>query len=172
MRRAVLRPSETLGDVSANVRPEEDGTGRAQLTGAFRTPRWLRDLGRSDGMDALVAAWLPPMFAAAHVEDEALVSPLRQMCVEAGLAVFEAQIAALLGRPEVESMLPDIRCPTLVAVGREDRWSPPEQHEAIAAHLPHARSVVIEGAGHMLPAEAPDELNAEIARWLDQPARQ
>ena len=132
----------------------------------------LRDLGRSDGMDALVAAWLPPMFAAAHVEDEALVSPLRQMCVEAGLAVFEAQIAALLGRPEVESMLPDIRCPTLVAVGREDRWSPPEQHEAIAAHLPHARSVVIEGAGHMLPAEAPDELNAEIARWLDQPARQ
>jgi pimeloyl-ACP methyl ester carboxylesterase len=31
---------------------------------------------------------------------------------------------------------------------------------------------VIEGAGHMLPAEAPDELNAEIARWLDQPARQ
>jgi len=132
----------------------------------------LRDLGRSDGMDALVTAWLPPMFAAAHANDERIVSPLRQMCVEAGLTVFEAQISALLRRPEVESLLPDIRCPALVAVGREDRWSPPEQHAAIAADLPHARSVVIEGAGHMLPAEAPDELNAEIARWLDQPARQ
>lgn len=132
----------------------------------------LRDLGRSEGMDALVAAWLPPMFAAAHVADETLVSPLRLMCVEAGLAVYEAQIAALLGRPEVESLLPNIRCPTLVAVGREDRWSPPEQHAAIAARLPNARFVVIEGAGHMLPAEAPDDLNAEIARWLDQPACQ
>lgn len=130
----------------------------------------LRDLGRREGMEALVAAWLPPMFAAAHVDDEALVTPLRLMCVEAGLAVYEAQIAALLGRPEVESLLPGIRCPTLVAVGREDRWSPPEQHAAIAARLPNARFVVIEGAGHMLPAEAPDALNAEIARWLDQPA--
>ena len=25
----------------------EDNTGRAQLSGAFETPRWLRDLGRS-----------------------------------------------------------------------------------------------------------------------------
>lgn len=129
----------------------------------------LRDLGRSEGMDALVEAWLPPMFASANAADEALVSPLRTMCVDAGLAVFEAQIAALLGRPEVESLLPAIRCPTLIAVGREDRWSPPEQHAAIAARLPHARFVVIEGAGHMLPAEASDALNAEIARWLDQP---
>jgi len=131
----------------------------------------LRDLGRSEGMDALVAAWLPPMFAPVNADDEALVSPLRRMCIEAGLAVFEAQIAALLGRPEVESLLPGIQCPTLVAVGREDRWSPPEQHAAIAARVPHARFVMVEGAGHMLPAEAPEALNAEIARWLHQPAR-
>lgn len=130
----------------------------------------LRDLGRSDGMGALVDAWLPPMFAPAHEQDTALLAPLRQMCIDVGLASFEAQIAALLRRPEVESLLPAIRCPTLIAVGREDRWSPPEQHAHIAALVPHARLVEIEGAGHMLPVEAPDALNAEITSWLARPA--
>ena len=129
----------------------------------------LRDIGRSDGMTALVDAWLPPMFATTHQMNEPLVASLRQMCIDAGLPTFEAQIAALLRRPEVESLLPDIRCPTLIAVGRDDRWSPPEQHAEIAALVPHARFVVIDGAGHMLPAEAPDALNAEITDWLDRP---
>lgn len=130
----------------------------------------LRDVGRSDGMAALVDAWLPPMFAPAHAQDAGLVAPLREMCIDVGLASFEAQIAALLRRPEVESLLPTIRCATLIASGAEDRWSPPEQHVHIASLMPHAHLAVIDGAGHMLPAEAPDALNAEIGRWLEQPA--
>jgi len=130
----------------------------------------LRDIGRSDGMGALVDAWLPPMFAPTHEREGILVAPLRQMCIDVGLASFEAQIAALLRRPEVESLLPNIRCATLVAGGAEDRWSPPEQHAHIASLVPHAHLAVIDGAGHMLPAEAPDALNAEIARWLERPA--
>jgi putative heme transporter len=79
MRRAVLRPSETLGHVSANVRPEEDGTGRALLRGAFQTPRWLRDLGRSAwllvGVLALVGGliWL---FAATYTITGPMVAAL------------------------------------------------------------------------------------------------
>ena len=128
----------------------------------------LRDLGRAEGMAALVDAWLPPMIAPSRPSD-GLYERLRTMCVAAGLARFEAQIAALLARPEVENLLPTISCPTLVAVGREDLWSPPVQHEAIAALIPGADLVVVEGAGHMLPAEDPDALNAAIAGWLRQP---
>jgi pimeloyl-ACP methyl ester carboxylesterase len=129
----------------------------------------LRDLGRQKGMAALVDAWLPPMVAPARQSDEALLAPLRRMCIDAGLARFEAQIEALLNRPEVESLLPRIDVPTLVAVGGEDRWSPPVQHEDFAARIPGATLTVIEGAGHMLPAEAPDALNAAIAAWLAAP---
>lgn len=131
----------------------------------------LRDLGRQKGMAALVDAWLPPMVAPARQSDEALLAPLRRMCIDAGLARFEAQIEALLNRPEVESLLPRIDVPTLVAVGGEDRWSPPVQHEDFAARIPGATLTVIEGAGHMLPAEAPDALNAAIAAWLETPSR-
>jgi predicted PurR-regulated permease PerM len=48
----------------STIRRDEDGTGRALLSGAFRTPRWLRDLGRSSwllvGVLALVGGliWL------------------------------------------------------------------------------------------------------------------
>jgi predicted PurR-regulated permease PerM len=50
--------------VSTTVRSDSDNTGRSQLHGAFRTPRWLRDLGRSSwllvGVLALVGGliWL------------------------------------------------------------------------------------------------------------------
>lgn len=129
----------------------------------------LRDLGRAQGMAALVDAWLPPMVAPSRREEASLLAPMREMCIHAGLPQFEAQIAALLGRPEVESLLPQLACPVLVAVGSEDRWSPPDQHAAIAALIPGARLVVIEAAGHMLPAEAPALLNQAITAWLRQP---
>ncbi len=91
------------------------------------------------------------------------------MCREVGVEVFAAQVDALLSRPAVEPVLPHITCPVLVAVGSEDRWSPPAQHLEIAAALPDAHLHVIENAGHMLPAEAPDLLNATIADWLTWP---
>lgn len=130
----------------------------------------LRDIGRAQGMAALVDAWLSPMVGPALSADAGAMTGLRAMCVEAGQARFEAQIAALLARPEVESLLPRIACPVLIAVGALDRWSPPVQHEAIAAALPHATLVVLEGAGHMLPVEAPAALNAAIDDWLAEPA--
>lgn len=129
----------------------------------------LRDIGRKEGMAALVDAWLPPMLGEAASCDPALVERLRGMCIDAGLRRFEAQIEALLDRPEVEDLLPRIAVPTLVAVGSEDQWAPPGQHAAFAAQIPDARFVVIEAAGHMLPAEKPAEFNAAIAEWLSTP---
>lgn len=128
----------------------------------------LRDIGREKGMAALVDAWLPPMIGEAASRKADLVQRLRDMCIDAGLARFEAQIAALLSRPEVDGLLSRIDVPTLVAVGDEDRWAPPEQHAEFAARIPDAHFVVIGGAGHMLPAEKADELNAAIADWLGE----
>ena len=129
----------------------------------------LRDLGRSQGIGALVDAWLPPMLGRAAAQDTALVKKLAKMCRNADMAGYEAQEAALLSRPDVTDLLPTIACPVLVAVGSEDRWSTPDQHRAIASAIPGAELVVIEGAGHMLPVEAPLPFNAALARWLAQP---
>jgi pimeloyl-ACP methyl ester carboxylesterase len=126
----------------------------------------LRDIGREQGFEALVDTWLPPMLAPAHRQNAALVDGLRAMCLLAGQARFEEQIEALLARPVVEDLLPAITCPTLSIVGEFDGWSPPAQHERIAGLIPGAWLEIVEGAGHMLPAEDAGAFNAALRHWL------
>lgn len=152
---------ERLALVSTGIHPPKAGEAEKRHA--------LRDLGLREGAAALVDAWLPPMIAPAN-RTPALVESLRQMCLDAGTAVFAAQIEALLARPSVDALLPTIACPVLVAVGSEDIWSPPEQHRAIVERIPGAHYIVIAGAGHMLPAEAPEAFNQAIVDWFALPA--
>jgi len=130
----------------------------------------LKAIGHERGFEALVDAWLPPMVAAANRTNPALYGPMRQMCLDQSQAIFDAQIAALLGRREQASLLGQIACPALVITGELDAWSPPAQHREIAAAIPDSRLVIVEGAGHMLPLEAPAAVNEAIADWLAQEA--
>ena len=152
---------ERLALVDTGVHPVKPG----EREGRYK----LRDLGRDQGMAALVAQWLPPMMGFAGLRDEALMDLLYAMAVDAGLATFEAQIEALLHRPAVDTLLPTIACPTVAIVGRQDQWSPVAQHEAIAAAIPGAQLRVVERAGHMMPAEAPQAFNVQIQDWLAMP---
>ena len=131
--------------------------------------RALQAIGHDQGFGALVDAWLPPMVAEAN-RSKPIYGEMRQMCLDAGQDTFDAQINAQLVRPEQESLLAQIRCPTLVMTGALDAWSPPAQHEAIAARIADSTLVIVEGAGHMLPLEAPDAVNQAIAAWLSRPA--
>ncbi len=131
--------------------------------------RALQTIGHEKGFEALVDAWLPPMVAEAN-RTKPIYDDMRQMCLDAGQALFDAQIEALLGRPEQDSMLDQIHCPTLVITGELDAWSPPAQHEAIAGRIADSTLVIVPGAGHMLPLEAPGAVNQAIAAWLKSPA--
>lgn len=130
----------------------------------------LRDFGRDNGAGALVDRWLPPMIGPVRRADAAFVRRMWQMAVDAGLSVYEAQIEALLHRPNAAAVLPGIACPTAVIVGADDAWSPVAQHETIAGAIARAELHVVPGAGHMLPAEDPTAFNAIIRDWLIRPA--
>jgi pimeloyl-ACP methyl ester carboxylesterase len=130
----------------------------------------LQAVGWNHGFDKLIDTWLPPMVAEANRARPEIYEPLRQMNIEAGQDVFDAQIHALVNRAEMESLLPQISCPALVMTGELDTWAPPAQHAAIAAAIPNSELVIVPGAGHMIQLEAPDAVNAAIARWLERPA--
>ena len=131
--------------------------------------RALQAIGHDDGFAALVGTWLPPMVAERN-RSKPIYGAMRQMCLDAGQDVFDAQINAQLTRPEQESLLAQIRCPTLVMTGALDAWSPPAQHDAIAGRIADSTLEIVEGAGHMLPLEAPETVNQAIAAWLSRPA--
>ena len=129
----------------------------------------LRDIGREQGFGALVDAWLPPMIGASNRDDAALIAPMRAMSLEAGQQGFESQIDALLNRPDTDAVLRSIRVPAFAIVGDEDEWSPVGQHVEIVEKIPGAQLRVVEGAGHMSPAEKPQQFNEILREWLDWP---
>jgi pimeloyl-ACP methyl ester carboxylesterase len=119
----------------------------------------LVDLAHSQGMAALAARWLPPML---HPDHSALLEPLTEMVKRSTPETFANQQRALLNRPDARAVLPHIHCPTLVLCGKQDAWSPPSQHEEIAAAIPQAKLVIVDDCGHMSPVEQP----AAVTKWL------
>ena len=130
----------------------------------------LKAIGHSQGFAALVDTGLPPMVAEANRADPAIYGALRAMCLTMNQAVFDAQINALVTRPEVESLLAQISCTTLVLTGEHDDWASPAQHQAIAQAIAPSQLVIVPGAGHMVQFEAPEAVNAAITRWRQSPA--
>src|SRR5262249_18048916 len=55
-----------------------------------------------------------------------------------------------------------IAVPTTVILGERDMMTPAKAGKTLAAAIPHARTVVLRGAGHMMMAERPDELLAAL----------
>jgi pimeloyl-ACP methyl ester carboxylesterase len=126
----------------------------------------LVDLAYAEGMGALADRWLPPMVHADRVDDQALFAPMKAMVMRARPEQHRRQIQALLNRPNLVPRLADITCPTLVMVGRQDRWSPLAQHEEMTARIPNAELVVIEDSGHMTLLEQPEQVSNALLRWL------
>jgi pimeloyl-ACP methyl ester carboxylesterase len=145
-----------LLDTSVHPRREGEEANRQVLV----------DLADRDGMAALAERWLPPMVHEGRTADPALMEPLKAMVTRASPDQHRRQIRALLDRPDTRPLLPSIVCPTLVMVGRQDRWSPLAQHEEIAALIPDATLVVIEDSGHMAPVEQPEAVTRALLAWL------
>ena len=50
----------------------------------------------------------------------------------------------------------NIKCPALLILGKRDQMAPMKAAQALAARIPNARTVALEGAGHALMSEQPD----------------
>lgn len=124
-------------------------------------------LAREEGMEALCGAWLPPMMHPDRREDHAFMKPLREMVARFTPARFAGQIEALLTRPDTAPALAAVACPVLIGVGRQDEWSPVDQHRDILARLGRGRLAIFENAGHMAPYEAPESVNSALGEWLE-----
>nr|WP_315383346.1 alpha/beta hydrolase [uncultured Sphingomonas sp.] len=126
----------------------------------------LVDRARSDGMEALADAWLPPMMGASGDRVAQLLPDLRAMVAANARESYEGQIAALLARPDAETPLRGYKAPLLLLAAEQDRWSPPAQHEAMRDLAPQGELHVLADAGHMLPVERPEAVAQVIGDWF------
>ena len=62
--------------------------------------------------------------------------------------------------------LPRLAVPTLVVHGAQDRLVVPENGELIAARVPDAKLVLVEGANHIVTTDRADEVNELLLAWF------
>lgn len=67
---------------------------------------------------------------------------------------------------DMRGRLGEVRTPTLVIVGSEDRLTPPVHSEYLARSIPKARLHVIEGSGHIPHLERPEEFLKSVRKFL------
>ena len=66
---------------------------------------------------------------------------------------FKACSTYLKGRESASK----VSCPTLIIVGNDDRMTPPKAANNLQQAIPHSQTVFIQGSGHMMMIEYPDQ---------------
>ena len=72
----------------------------------------------------------------------------------------------LLTTFDLRAHLPRIAVPTLLLAGSDDKVAPASTMERMAAKIPGAEMVVLEGCGHLGPMDQPNEFNAALLSFL------
>jgi 3-oxoadipate enol-lactonase len=114
----------------------------------------------ADFADAVLRSLAGP-----HITDVALAGQRAAMARISARALRQA-IDCLITH-DGRDVLGSIAAPTLCIVGALDDETPVAYSQALAAGIPGAALVVVPGAGHLLPAEAPDTVNELIALHVD-----
>ena len=120
---------------------------------------------REHGMREMGRQWARGMVHPARL-DSPVFTAILAMIERKTPDIFAAQLSALLGRPDARDVLAAIRCPALIACGRQDTWSPLERHEQMRALAPRSRLVVIEDSGHMTTMEQPRAVAQALVEWM------
>jgi pimeloyl-ACP methyl ester carboxylesterase len=79
---------------------------------------------------------------------------------------LEGQVKSVWPDASAETRLGELAVPTLVVVGSEDLDDIAAVADKLAADIPGARLVTIDGAGHLPSLERPDELNRLLLDFL------
>jgi 3-oxoadipate enol-lactonase len=105
-----------------------------------------------------------PGFAERNQE---LVRTLAETRLEVGsdAAAFSRQWQAIL-RFGAWDRLHEVKAPTLVIHGKEDPLVPFPNGELIASRIPGAELLALDGVGHFVPLEAPQETFQAVLRFL------
>ena len=137
--------------------------GERERAGRYR----LLEMAQRDGMLAMARDWARGMVHPARLTDRDLMDAIYSMIVRAGVEQFEAQIRALLARPDRTDLLATLRMPTLVLCGHDDSWSPLARHQEMARRIAGSHLVDVPDCGHMSTMERPEAVSNALLAWLE-----
>jgi pimeloyl-ACP methyl ester carboxylesterase len=116
--------------------------------------------------DEIIDVQFPIYVHPSRVTDAALKAEYVTMCHDVGPEAYVRQQKAIMARADSRPLLPSIRCPTLVLVGKEDAATPVELSQEMATAIPGARLIVLRDCGHLSTMEKPELVTAELVAWV------
>lgn len=126
-------------------------------------PQLLDELGNTEKYPGAVENILRWSFG--ELTDPHLVIRTRELLQALPPGLLQADFQAC-AEFDVRHRLQEIRIPTLVVFGAEDRMTPLSLGEELISGIRSSRMQMISGAGHMLPLEAPGKTAAAIKSFL------
>jgi len=128
------------------------------------------DKMEAEGMDSYANESIYKMIRREHVDTmpEVAAHVMRMMKATVPLGAATAMRARCERIDYLNVVLPTITCPTLIAVGRQDEFTPVAKAEEMARAIKGSKLVVIEDAGHMPNLEHPEEFNQIVLDFLKE----
>jgi len=120
--------------------------------------------------DSLRAAelWLETPFMIPAMEHEELALQLRKLAKDNSRAWIPFKIQERLPMEPATGRLAEIQVPTLVLVGSRDYDDIHTIADLVSEGISGAEKVVVEGAGHMLNLERPEEFNNLVSAFISK----
>ncbi|MBW2461991.1 MAG: alpha/beta fold hydrolase [Deltaproteobacteria bacterium] len=151
-----------------------DTSARPERTLKRLAYRPLQVIASRIGAVRPLAKALTPIFFSPHTlrsEPDIVDSFVRTLTRMDPESIGQAVEAVIYTRGDFTPELSQIGAPTLVIVGIDDRATPPDEAEHIAARVPGAGLVRIPDAGHLSALEQPERVNAAILSFLAEGAK-
>ena len=124
---------------------------------------------RTDGIAPMLASAAERWFAKGFTEHQPGISATLMDSLANADAESYARTCEALAAFDVTDRLSEIITPVLTIAGAEDVPTPPESLQRIASGVKDGEFVVLDGVGHLAPAEAPDQVSALIAEQAGLP---
>jgi pimeloyl-ACP methyl ester carboxylesterase len=119
------------------------------------------------GTRPLLPAIVPLMFGKTTLGSKRdLVAEWRERFASVDVPSILRVLTAISSRDSVVDRLGEIEVPALVIVGAEDRTLPPACARQIAAGLPEAALLEVQGAGHLATLEQPEAVTGAMLDFL------
>ena len=104
-------------------------------------------------------------FSVAKENREKLMEPLMKSLAQARIDVLQGDLSAC-DKFDVSPEISKISLKALAICGAEDKMTPPDFSRQIAESISGAKLCLIEGAGHMVMMERPDEFNEALNNFV------
>jgi pimeloyl-ACP methyl ester carboxylesterase len=139
----------------------------APRMGEHQDRQALLAIARENGMAALADKWIPAMVHPRRLNDGRLMRVLTDMVMRYTVDDFAGHVRAMLYRPDATQALAAYPGQTLIACGRQDRWAPLEQHQAMAAMSERCDLLVVDDSGQMVTMEQPEATATLLCDWVE-----